>query len=155
MESVSEYSLIGNTHNLGRGVLRWLVGRVAKTVARPPGCLQVVLAERGPRVASSAAAAWALSDEEEGDQQTAVVDAVGEKVQNPSEFRAEFSKTQKQSAAKFWRSDPSARLLIARVTLDLGVDFLRRVEYLASRRWQVREWARLVKEGGAAKLRLS
>ena len=65
-------------------------------------------------------------------------------MQNPPEYWAEFNKTQKRSAGKFWRCDLETRLLIARVILDLGA------EYQNSRRWQVRDWARVIEAKGGA-----
>ena len=60
---------------------------------------------------------------------------------NPSNEWAAFNETQKSNGMKLLRSMPSDRLIVERITLDITVSFLRRVEKIGSHQSQIRREA--------------
>ena len=89
---------------------------------------------------------WTLSESEDdcGAKAAAIVPAVGAaqnvQVADPSTAWVKFNKQQK-AKARAWVAGPCEwRLMVALVSLQLGVAVLRQVEYIASDRWQMKAY---------------
>ena len=135
-DSQGSYTLLANSYNLlVRAGLRWLGERDAKSAA----------ARSRQQQAIKTPGAWVMpsSDEDEAPGQVAAAPGGPEKVDNPSQVWAEFNARQRKSSRRFLLSRPAHRLVVAHITLDLSVSFLRYIEFVASRRWAVGQMAKL------------
>ena len=144
LETWSLFGLLSLHRLLRRAGLRFLDGLVEHRALRS---VELVVHSRS---------AWAISSEEEEEERTTKTTTTSKRhdpnnaivaAPNPTQAWAEFNSQQKKKALVWFRSDPTDRVILLRISAKLACAALHVVERIASEAWQVRVWRECMDTG--------